>query len=46
VRIGADGDASTLRLDGDISEEMAVKGTLAASDQAGIEGYLKSKYAL
>lgn len=46
VRIGADGDASFFRLNGDISEIIAVKGVLSAQDQAGIQGYLKGKYAL
>jgi hypothetical protein len=34
------------RLDGDIAELIAVKGTIKASDLAGIEGYLIGKYAL
>jgi hypothetical protein len=34
------------RLDGDVAEVIAVKGTLAVSDTLGIEGYLMSKYAL
>jgi hypothetical protein len=46
VRIGADGDANLARLDGDIAEIIAVKGTVAASDLNGIEAYLKSKYGL
>lgn len=46
VRIGADGDAAFYRLNGDISEIIAVKGALSANDQAGIQSYLKTKYAL
>jgi hypothetical protein len=45
IRIGADGDATLVRLDGDIGEMLAVKGALAPSDETGIEGYLKSKWA-
>jgi hypothetical protein len=46
VRIGADGDAAFLRLNGDISEELAVKGPINLADRAGIMGYLKAKYGL
>jgi hypothetical protein len=45
VRIGADGDANLLRLDGDIGEIYAVEGVLSPSDQASIQGYLKKKWA-
>jgi hypothetical protein len=45
VSIGAQGDANTLRLDGDIGEIIAVKDVLASSDQLGIEAYLKAKWA-
>jgi len=34
------------RLDGDVAEVIAVKGTLSTSETLGIEGYLMSKYAL
>jgi hypothetical protein len=44
IRIGADGDANQVRLDGDIGEIIAVKDVLSASDQSGIEAYLKSKW--
>ena len=46
IRIGADGDASFFRLNGDIAEMIAVKGVISAQDQAGIQAYLKTKYAL
>jgi hypothetical protein len=43
VTIGASySDVS--RLDGDIAELVAVQGTIAPSDLAGIEGYLMAKY--
>ncbi len=45
IRIGADGDANLVRLDGDIGEMIAVKGVLSSSDQAGIQAYLKGKWA-
>jgi len=45
VRIGADGDANLLRLDGDIGEIYAVAGVLSSSDQTSIQGYLKKKWA-
>ena len=45
VRIGADGDANLVRLDGDIGEMLAVKGTLSQSDEAGLVSYLKAKWA-
>ncbi len=45
VTIGASySDVS--RLDGDIAELVAVAGTIAPSDLAGIEGYLMAKYGL
>jgi hypothetical protein len=43
-RIGADGDASLVRLDGDIGEIYAVEGALSSSDQASIQAYLKKKW--
>jgi hypothetical protein len=46
VRIGADFDATTNRLNGDIAEMIAVKGSISAQDLTGIEAYLKSKYGL
>jgi hypothetical protein len=46
VRIGADASGQAIRLDGDISELMAVKGTLSLADRVGLEAYLKSKYGL
>ncbi len=46
ARIGADGDASFFRLNGDIAEMIAVKGVLSSQDQAGIQTYLKTKYNL
>lgn len=46
ARIGASGDASWLRLDGDIAEIIAVKGAITSNDLAGIEDYLKTKYGL
>ena len=45
VRIGADGDANLIRLDGDIGEVYAVAGALSASDQTSIQAYLKKKWA-
>jgi hypothetical protein len=45
VRIGADGDANLVRLDGDIGEMLAVKGNLSLSDEVGLGQYLKSKWA-
>ena len=45
IRIGADGDASSVRLDGDIGEIIAVKDVLTSSDESGIEAYLKKKWA-
>ncbi len=44
VRIGADGDANLVRLDGDIGEIYAVEGTLSSSDQTSIQAYLKKKW--
>lgn len=46
VRIGASGDATIFRLNGDIAEMIAVKGSISSTDLAGIEGYLKTKYGL
>lgn len=46
ARIGADGDASGSRLNGDIAEMLAVKGALSGSDLANIESTLKTKYGL
>jgi hypothetical protein len=46
VRIGASGDASTARLDGDIAEMIAVKGTISTADLSAIETYLITKYGL
>lgn len=40
------GGGGFARLDGDISEMIAVQGTISMTDQAGIEGYLKTKYGL
>ncbi len=45
IRIGADGDAVFLRLDGDIGEMLAVKGVLSVSDEASLDLYLKTKWA-
>ena len=44
IRIGADGDANLLRLDGDIGEVYAVEGALAQGDQGSIHAYLKKKW--
>lgn len=44
THIGAEGSDTTHRLDGDIGEIIAVKGTLAPSDEAAIEGYLRAKW--
>ncbi len=46
VFIGADYDATGLRLNGDIAEIIAVKGALGANDRMGLEVYVKEKYAL
>jgi hypothetical protein len=53
VRIGATGgsgsgwpEAGVARLNGDICEIIAVKGSISAGDLSGIEGYLKGKYGL
>jgi len=46
VRIGAEGDASGSRLNGDIAEMLAVKGALSGPDLANIESSLKTKYGL
>jgi len=46
ARIGADGDATIHRLNGDVAEVIACKGTISDPDLQGIEGYLKSKYNL
>lgn len=44
-RLGGCENAQAQRLEGDIAEVIAVQGTLKGSDLAGIEGYLKSRYA-
>jgi hypothetical protein len=46
ARIGASGDATIARLDGDIAEMIAVKGAISATDLATIESYLAAKYGL
>lgn len=46
ARIGADGDASFNRLNGDIAETLAVKGAMSGSDLTNIEATLKTKYGL
>jgi hypothetical protein len=46
ARIGASGDATIARLDGDIAEMIVVKGSIAATDLATIETYLTTKYGL
>ncbi len=46
VRIGADANGQTRRLNGDIAELIACKGAISAQDQSAIESYLKSKYNL
>lgn len=46
ARIGADGDASYHRLNGDVAEVVACKGTMAANDLAAIDAYFKAKYNL
>jgi hypothetical protein len=46
ARIGASGDATLARLDGDIAEMIVVKGSIAATDLATIESYLTTKYGL
>jgi hypothetical protein len=45
VRIGADVNASLVRLDGDIAEMIAVKGAISSSDEANVESYLQQKYS-
>jgi hypothetical protein len=45
LRIGADGDANLVRLDGDIGEMIAVKGVLTMPDEASLNLYLKTKWA-
>lgn len=44
-RLGACENATAQRLEGDIGEVIAVKGVISAGDLAGIEGYLKARYA-
>jgi len=44
--IGGLANGAGVRLDGDIAEILAVKGTLSAGDRTSIEQYLKNKYAL
>jgi hypothetical protein len=46
AQLGAIENAATQRLDGDIAEVIAVRGTIATSDLTGLEGYLRSKYTL
>lgn len=46
VRLGASSDATTARLDGDIAEMIAVKGTISATDLTTLETYLTTKYGL
>ncbi|MEP6859919.1 MAG: hypothetical protein ABJE66_04825 [Deltaproteobacteria bacterium] len=46
ARIGASGDATIARLDGDIAEMIVVKGSIAATDLATLETYLTTKYGL
>lgn len=46
VYVGSNDTATKFRLDGDIAELIAVKGTTSASDLAAIEAYLKGKYNL
>jgi hypothetical protein len=46
VQIGSGFNGQILRLDGDVAEVLAVKGTLAAGDRTGLEGYLRTKYGL
>jgi hypothetical protein len=44
-RLGGCENAQAQRLEGDISEVIAVKGVIAPSDLVGIESYLKNRYA-
>ena len=46
VLIGADYDATGLRLNGDIAEVLAVKGALGTSERTALEAYLTTKYGL
>jgi hypothetical protein len=46
VQIGAMADASFARMNGDICEVIAVKGSVSAGDLSNIEAYLKAKYGL
>jgi hypothetical protein len=46
AHLGGIENAGDQRLDGDIAELVAVEGTIASGDLAGIEGYLKAKYDL
>jgi len=46
VQIGSMADASYARMNGDICEIIAVKGSVSANDLASIESYLKAKYGL
>lgn len=43
-RLGGCENATAQRLEGDIGEVIAVKGTVAAEDLAGVEGYLKARW--
>jgi hypothetical protein len=46
ARIGADGDASYRRLNGDIAEVVACKGPISMQDLSSLDAYFKSKYNL
>jgi hypothetical protein len=46
VRIGADGDATYRRLNGDIAEIIACAGMISMQDVANTEAYIKAKYNL
>jgi len=45
-RLGGCENAQAQRLEGDISEVIAVNGTIANGDLSSLEGYLKSRYAI
>jgi hypothetical protein len=45
-RLGGCENAQAQRLEGDIAEVIAVKGTIAGGDLASLEGYLKARYAI
>ncbi len=44
-RLGGCENAQAQRLEGDIAEAIAVKGTINSADLAGLEGYLRGRYA-